>query len=160
MGGFFAGHYWWIRLSKAEVLELPVHLTEGVANLINADVFGKMVAGGKITEECDSAPVVDAFNAVSEGKQIEDQRLQEMGRLRESITSKHNFLTRLRYIATDDNTAADLLSRGAFPQFREKARALGYARVVRVQVPTRFKSLLTLLRSMTAEIKSAKQRDR
>lgn len=154
MGGFFAGYYWWIRLTWDEVTDLPVHLTEGVANLINTDILGEKAAGGKITEECDSAPVVDAFNAAAEYRQIKDPRLQELARLREAISAKHNLLTRLRYIATDDNTLADLLSRGAFSAFRKEAGKLGYGELTRVSVPARFKSLLTLLRKMTAELNS------
>lgn len=154
MGGFFAGKFWWIRLTQEQVKLLPVHITEAVANLINADVFGTKTAGGKITEECDNASVVDAFNTASEGGQPHDPRLQELARLKEAITTKHNTLTRLTYIATKDNVLADQLSRGAFREFFESARELGFAcdESDRVAVPQRFKSLLRLLCNMTSEM--------
>ena len=151
MGGFFAGYFWWVKLSKAEVLELPVHVTEGVAKIVNLQLFGPFMEGGKIVEEVDSAPVADAFT----GKTPKDPRLQELLLLGEALAGKHNVMLRTNYIATDDNTLADLLSRGRLRDFRKRAREMGYTELRELRPPASTKSLLSLLRRMTLDMRAS-----
>ena len=148
MGGFYAGEYWWVKLSKEETLVLPVHVTEAVAKLTNSEVFGARVAGGKIMEELDSAPFYDALKA----RKAKDPRLQEVINLCEAVEGRHNLLTKPRWIASDDNTLADLLSRGAFSEFRLKAREMGWESVTQIRAPRKIKALLSLLVQMTHEM--------
>ena len=148
MGGFFAGYFWWVRLSEEEVKTLPVHVTEGVAKITNTQLFGPLIPGGKIVEEVDNASVVDAFTY----KHAKDPRLQELVRLGEAQAGRHNLLLRTRYIASDDNTLADLLSRGNFSGFRRKAAEMGFSELKELRVPKSTKLLLSLLRRMTIDM--------
>ena len=154
MGGFFAGSYWWIKLTPEETEMLPVHITEAVANLCNLECFGSSVAGGKIVEELDSAPFYDALQA----RKAKDPLLQEVLTLREAVEGRYNILTRPRWIASDDNTLSDLLSRGRFREFEEAASELGWPHPTRIKPPRKIKALLSLLIRMKREILAVRRK--
>ena len=145
MGGFYKGQFWYVKLDRNYVLKLPVHVTEGVAALIQVNLFGSQVRGAKIVERIDNKSVVDTFTE----EKPSDPRLQEILSLRRATLAKFNILSKPVYIETSKNTLADLLSRGELEQFKLAARERGYETLTQLTVPPHLLSILDLMVSLT-----------
>ena len=145
MGGFYKGQFWYLKLERKYVLKLPVHVTEGVAALIQINLFGAQVRGAKIVERIDNKSIVDTFAE----EKPSDPRLQELLSLRRATLAKFNILSKPVYIETSKNTLADLLSRGELEQFKLAARERGYETLTQITVPPHLLSILDLMVSLT-----------
>ena len=124
-GGFlpFGPGYYWSEVFDDEVVRwLNIAHLECYAVCQNAAIFGHLVEGYQMYDECDNAGVVYALN----GSPPSDPVLYELSMKRFDILAQHNMEAVTRHFAGWVNGMADDLSRQNFGAFYQKAREYGF----------------------------------
>ena len=111
-------NYAWIYELKGDQKRIPVHLTEYVANLISAALFGPFLKGKKIYELIDN----QAAHKTIEDERAKDSRLIDLGLIRRQRLADLKIKTRTDYLPSKRNILADLLSRGKLKEFAGMAK--------------------------------------
>ena len=122
MGGVClkTGKYWWYDLSEEEKV-LPIHITEFIAELIQLRLNAEELRGSSYLEWIDNAAVVSVLR--SQG--AKDQRMSELLMIRQALLSEYDIKVESRWLSSEDNKLADLISRNEVESFKKEAEASG-----------------------------------
>ena len=117
MGGYcrLTDQYWFYEL-KGQELELPIHITEFIASLIQLRLNAKELSGEQYREHIDNMAVV----SVMKTQHARDERMVELLRIRREILDQFGIEVDTRWIASKANSMADALSRDAEDEFLEE----------------------------------------
>jgi hypothetical protein len=153
-GGFLPlgpGYYWSEVFDDSVVKWLNIAHLECYGVCQNAAIFGHLVEGHQMYDECDNAGVVFALN----GSAPSDPVLYELSMRRFEFLAQHNMEAITRHFAGWVNGMADDLSRQNLEAFRQKAREYGFTEPIRLEFDKSLHDLLVPLAMMVRDHKMA-----